>query len=155
MRSHRESISLIKGETGTGAPVARADTRARIQRRGGNSCLFPTDGGGRLTTFHLRYRRAVYIPRRSPSVSLSPYPPCLLVSRRPIARAPIIPPYLRTGEPLSRELRNRSSVDYFSKSSGSRIFKWRLNETGSLPPPSPDSPPASPIRSSARGCLHP
>lgn len=36
------------------------------------------------------------------------------------------------GEPLSKSYatQHRSSVDYFSKSSGSRIFKWRLNETG-------------------------
>lgn len=33
MRSHRESISLIKGETGTGTPVAKADTSVRIQRQ--------------------------------------------------------------------------------------------------------------------------
>jgi len=41
-----------------------------------------------------------------------------------------------SGEPLSTSYatRRRSSVDYFSKSSGSRIFKWRLNETGSAVP---------------------
>lgn len=90
MRSHRESISLIKGETGTGTPVARADTRARIQRRR-KFMPVPYRRRGRLTTFHLRYRH-VYLP-----ISLRlPFSLPTLPSSRSLARTPIIPPYLRT-----------------------------------------------------------
>lgn len=70
---------------------------------------------------------------RFPFLLIPPPPP---VVPRPFARALIIPPRLSLsadGEPLSKSYatQRRSSVDYFSKSSGSRIFKWQLNETGS------------------------
>lgn len=135
MRSHRESISLIKGETGTGAPVARADTRARIQRR---RKFMPVPYRRRRQAYDVPStvspRRTYTYTRRSPSVSLSLCPPCLLVS--PLDRSNADHSSLSAdGEPLSKSYatRDRSSVDYFSKSSGSRIFKWRLNETGSPP----------------------
>src|SRR5580765_5289375 len=123
MRSHRESISLIKGETGTGTLVARADTRARIQRRR-KFMPVPFDGEAGL-------RRSIYgiatpYTRRSPSISLSLYPPFHVSS---LARSNTDHSSLSAdGEPLSKSYatQHRSSVDYFSKSSGSSIFKWRL-----------------------------
>lgn len=87
MRSHRESISLIKGETGTGTPVAK-QIRAHAFKGEGNSCLFPADGG-RLTTFHLRYR-AAYSPISSPPAA-SPFSLSVPLIPRPLARALIIP----------------------------------------------------------------
>lgn len=150
MRSHRESISLIKGETGTGTPVVR-QIRAHAFKGGEeiHACSLQTEAG---------LRRSIYgIARPDPSLtlpsSLSPYPP----SRLPLARSRrSFLPVSGHGEPLSKSYatHRRSSVDYFSESSGSRIFKWRLNETG--------SPVASPSRSSLLlamrergGCLPP
>lgn len=150
---NRYRLSKAKPEP---ARPSREQIRAHAFKGGGNSCLFPTDGGGRLTTFHLRYRhrRAYTYTRRSPSVSLSLCPPCLLVS--PLDRPNADHSSLSAnGEPLSKSYatRHRSSVDYFSKSSGSRIFKWRLNETGSPSPPLP-LPPSRSVPCE-RGCLHP
>lgn len=76
--------------------------------------------------------RGAYSPI-SLSVSLSALPPSLRSSADHSS-----PSMSADGEPLSKSYatQHRSSacarVDYFSKSSGFRIFKWRLNETGSL-----------------------
>lgn len=90
MRSHRESISLIKGETGTGTPVAKADTSVRIQRQ------------RKFMPVPCRRRQAYDVPS---TVSRGAYPPISLSlsvslsaalpsSLRSPARAPIIPPRL-------------------------------------------------------------
>lgn len=87
MRSHRESISLIKGETGTGAPVARADTRARIQRR---RKFMPVPYRRRRQAYDVPSTvspRRIYSPisLRLP-FSLPTLPPCL-VARSPERRS--------------------------------------------------------------------
>jgi len=108
MRSHRESISLIKGETGTGTPVAR-QIRAHAFKGGGNSCLFPADGG-RLTTFHLRYRAAY--SRRSPPppfVSSRPLLP-ILSSVSLLCSFPSIRRLSRLSPPLARSSADHSSL---------------------------------------------
>lgn len=90
-----------------------------------------------------RRRQAYDVPstvsrrtRRSPCSPLPPRLPFICSFVRSLARPPIILLLsfaAADGEPLSKSYatQRRSSVDYFSKSSGSRIFKWRLNETGS------------------------
>lgn len=99
MRFHRESISLIKGETGTGTPVAKADTSVRIQRQEEiHACSLQTEAS---------LRRSIYgIARRVPAdlfLSLS----------RLLIRPPILSSFARSsadhssplstdGEPLSK-----------------------------------------------------
>lgn len=126
MRSHRESISLIKGETGTGTPVAKADTRARIQRQ------------RKFMPVPCRQRQAYDVPS---TVSRGSYPPispslCLLIrpsilfARRSSAdhSSPSLclrmeSRFLRVTQLTVGRPRALARVDYFSKSSGSRIFK--------------------------------
>lgn len=147
---NRYRLSKAKPEP---AHPSREQIRAHAFKGGGNSCLFPTDGEAGL-------RRSIYgiatpYTCRSPFVSVSLYPPCRLLARS-LARPNADHSSLSAdGEPLSKSYatQHRSSVDYFSKSSGSRIFKWRLNETGS-PPIVPLSVVPLPIRC-VRGCLHP
>lgn len=73
------------------------------------------------------------------SVSILPFPPARSRERRSFLLVSVC--MRASGEPLSKSYatRRQSSVDYFSKSSGSRIFKWRLNETGSSLVLLPDS----------------
>lgn len=90
MRSHRESISLIKGETGTGTPVAKADTSVRIQRQ------------RKFMPVPCRRRQAYDVPSTvsrgayppislSLSVSLSALPSSRLPYARPLERRSFLP----------------------------------------------------------------
>lgn len=81
MRSHRESISLIKGETGTGTPVAR-QIRAHAFKGGEeiHACSLQTEAG---------LRRSIYGIARRTRVDLSPFP------------FPRLPPFPRRSLPSS------------------------------------------------------
>lgn len=136
-----------------------ADTRARIQRRRkfmpvpcrrrqaydvpstvSRGVLAPISLFVSLPRPSLSSSLTSSLPSSHPSASfpISILPsPLVRSSARSLARASERADHSSqsaSGEPLSKSyaIRRRSSVDYFSKSSGSRIFKWRLNETGSF-----------------------
>jgi len=99
MRSHRESISLIKGETGTGTPVAKADTSIRIQRQ------------RKFMPVPCRRRQAYDVPS---TVSRGAYTVDLPILLRLLIRPPVLSSLARSsadhsspslsadGEPLSK-----------------------------------------------------